>query len=165
MRSRQRDELIGPHAALGGLAIDVDLQADLQGRQPARPLLGQALRDLQPIHRMHPVKLLGHHAGLVGLQRPDQMPLGARHEVGQGRDLLEGLLHIVLAKAALTRGVHRAHRGFREGLADSQQRDRAHRSSGLYTGRFDPLPLALSIIPCSPSGLPLKHRPVWSINR
>ena len=59
-RLRQRGGLCGQHAALAGLAADIDLQAQLQRRQPRRPLLGQALRDLQPVHRVHPVEGLGH---------------------------------------------------------------------------------------------------------
>ena len=35
----------------------------------------QALGDFQPIHRMHPVKMLGHQPGFVGLDRANAMPL------------------------------------------------------------------------------------------
>jgi hypothetical protein len=40
-----------------------------------RALLAQALRDFQAVHRMHPVKVLGHQPGLVALDRADAVPL------------------------------------------------------------------------------------------
>lgn len=55
-----------------GLAADVNLQADLQRRQPLGALRRQPLGGLQPVDRMHPAQLPGHRAGLVRLQRSDQ---------------------------------------------------------------------------------------------
>ena len=44
------------------------------GGSAGGPLLGQALRDLQPVDAVHPVEVLGHDARLVALQRADQVP-------------------------------------------------------------------------------------------
>jgi Lrp/AsnC family leucine-responsive transcriptional regulator len=122
-RGGQRRHFGRQHAALAGLAADVDLQAQLQRRQPGRALFGQALRDLQPVDRLHPVEGLGHRARLVALQRADQVPLQLRAQVGQGLDLGQRLLHVVLAEGALPGGMRLAHRLGAEGLADGQQRD------------------------------------------
>jgi len=62
-------------AALRRLAADVHLQQDVQRSQAGRPLLGQALRDLQPVDRLDPIELLGDDARLVALDRPDEVPL------------------------------------------------------------------------------------------
>ena len=74
-RGGERRRVGRRHAALSRLAADVDLNAHLQRRQVRRPLLGEALGDLQPIDRMDPVEMLGGEARLVALQRADQVPL------------------------------------------------------------------------------------------
>ena len=87
---------------LAGLLADVDLQADIQGREPRRALRGQALGDLEAIDAMHPGELLGDRAGLVGLDRADKVP--GQREVGQLGDLIQCLLQVVLAEVALSEG-------------------------------------------------------------
>jgi hypothetical protein len=49
-----------------------------------RALLAQALRDLQAVHRVRPVKVRGHQPGLVALDGPDAVPL--QGQVLQQRD-------------------------------------------------------------------------------
>ena len=56
-------------------AADVDLQADRQRRQRGWTLFGEALRNPQSVHRMHPVERLGDDARLVALQRTNEMPV------------------------------------------------------------------------------------------
>jgi hypothetical protein len=86
---------------LAGLAADVDLQADVQRGQLRRALVRQALCDLQPVHRVHPVEGLGHYARLVALQRADEVPGDVTAQVGQLGHFVERFLHVVLAELVL----------------------------------------------------------------
>ena len=61
------------------------------------------------------------------------MPLGARLEAGERGDLLDRLLHIVLAEAALAGGMRGGNRFDAEGLAHGEQRDALHGASGGHT--------------------------------
>ena len=65
----------GRDAALAVLPLEVDLQADLQRRQAGGTGLAQTPRDLEPVDAVHPVEALGDEAGLVALDRSDEMPL------------------------------------------------------------------------------------------
>ena len=85
-----------------GIAVEADLHEDLQRRR-ARPLggVGQRLRQLGPVDRMHGVGVADDAAGLVGLQPADQMhearlgrPAGLAPQLG---DLGPGLLVAALA--------------------------------------------------------------------
>jgi hypothetical protein len=67
-----------------------------------RTLVGQALRDLEPVHGMHPIKVLGHQPGLVALHRPNAVPLqGGRAHLAQCRHFFYGFLQVVFAKGVL----------------------------------------------------------------
>ena len=123
---RRCADVLGPQAALAGLAADVHLQADLQGRQFGRALRREPLGDLQTLDAVHPVEGSRDLARLVGLQRADQVPLDARAQIGQRPHLGERLLHVVLAEGALPGVVRLAQRGRVEGLADGEQRDTFH---------------------------------------
>src|SRR5690606_34110908 len=74
-RHGERHGLAGRDATLAFLAGHVDLQAQVQRRQPAGPLLGQPAGDLLAVDRMDPVEVLGDRARLVGLDRADEVPL------------------------------------------------------------------------------------------
>jgi len=82
---------------------------------------------------MNPIEAFGDDPGLVALQRPDQVPLGARHQAGERGDLLDPLLDVVLAEAVLARGVRFGDRVDAEGLAHGEQRDALHGASGGHT--------------------------------
>ncbi|MCY1415482.1 hypothetical protein D9M71_309660 [compost metagenome] len=108
-------------AGLAGFTADVDLNADIQGRQIGRTLFGQALCDFQTIHGMHPVEVLGDSTSLVRLNGADEVP--DQGQVGQFELLAQRFLKVVLAKVAQAGGV-----GFTQvlsgfGLAHSQQLD------------------------------------------
>jgi hypothetical protein len=74
-RDRERCCRLRCDAALARLAADVHLEQYVERAQRVRPLLGQALRDLQSIDRLHPVELLGDRARLVALDGPDEVPV------------------------------------------------------------------------------------------
>ena len=101
--------------------LEVDLQADLQRRQRGGTGLAQTPRDLEPIDAVHPVEALGDEAGLVALDRSDEMPLDG--QVLEALHLVERLLDIVLAECALPGRPGGAQGGRGKGLA---HRDQAH---------------------------------------
>jgi hypothetical protein len=86
----------------------------------------QALGELQPIDRVHPIEVRRHHACLVALQGADQVPLETLAHIGQRLDLLECFLHVVLAERMLAGCQCVAHRLGAESLCHSQQRDALH---------------------------------------
>lgn len=106
---------------LARLAADVHLQADVQRWQRRRALGGEALGDLQPIHRVHPVEMFGNGFGLVGLDRTDEMP--GQVQVAQFGLLGQGFLQVVLAEIGHAAGEGLADGGGRFGLAHGQQAD------------------------------------------
>lgn len=136
-RAREPGRIRRRDAALRRLAADVHLHADVQRRQVRGALLGQALRDLQPVDRMHPVEALGDGARLVRLQRADEMPLELGAQVGERADLVDRFLHVVLAECALAGRVCGAHRVGGKRLRHREQRDRAGRAAGRAGGFVD----------------------------
>ena len=83
-------------AGLARLAADVHLQADVQRREAGRALRREAFGDLQAVHRVHPVEVLGDGLGLVRLDGADEMP--GQWQVGEFLLLGQGLLQVVLAE-------------------------------------------------------------------
>src|SRR5690606_9664055 len=88
-----------------GLAVfpgKIHLHTDVQWRQSIRPLLVEALCDFQSVDAVDPGKMLRDITGLVGLDRPDEVPLDTA--VGKAlreiADLAQGFLQIVFAKVA-----------------------------------------------------------------
>ena len=69
-------DLVGPPSTLTWMHT-------CSGANCRGPLLAQALGDLQAVHRVHPVKVLGHQARLVALDRADAVPL--QRQVAQAR--------------------------------------------------------------------------------
>ncbi len=143
--ARQLRQFGGRGAALGGLAADVHLQADVQRSHLGRTLFGQALGDFQALHGMHPGEAGGDRARLVALDRADEMPfdrrirLRARH----GGDLFDAFLQIVFTEGALPRSHGFEHGFHREGLRYGKQLDaRSGPAGGLGRSgdcRFDSL--------------------------
>src|SRR5690554_526639 len=86
---------------------------------------------------MYPGEVFGHVAGLVGLQRADEMPDDVV-EIGEFRLLLQGFLDVVLAELTLAEMPGLTHQRRRLGLADRQQAGVAGRASGLVQGRGSP---------------------------
>src|SRR5690606_21857726 len=143
----------GCDAALAFLAGHVDLQAQVQRRQPAGPLLGQPAGDFLAVDRMDPVEVLGDRARLVGLDRADEVPLERfalgplerfapggwrRPPVAACGNLVQRLLHVVLAERTLSEGREFEDARRREGLADRGQADRAGRRACGLAGFADP---------------------------
>ena len=56
------------------LAVHVDLDQDIEWTKFGRPLIGQSADYLQSIDAFYPVEMLGNQAGLVGLNRADEVP-------------------------------------------------------------------------------------------
>lgn len=119
----QRQRLFWCHASLVNTTIDVDLQAHLQWRQMCRALLGQALGNFEAIDAVYPVKVLGHGAGFVALQRANAMPLQAIKplQIVQLGHFVQRFLHVVFTKGALTGCSGGAHGIGTKGLRDGQQ--------------------------------------------
>ena len=114
---RQRSEF---DARLAGFAAHIELQTDIDGTQFGRALFGKPARDLLAIDAMHPAEMLGHVAGLVGLQRTDEMPFDVV-EIGQRLLFFQRFLQIVLAEGALTGHIGLTQHVRRFGFADSKQ--------------------------------------------
>ncbi len=72
---RQRQRFCRQGAGFVGTAVNVDLQTHLQRRQMRRALLGQTLGNFEAIDAVYPIKVLGHRAGFVALQRANAVPL------------------------------------------------------------------------------------------
>jgi hypothetical protein len=106
------------------------------GAAVLRALLGQALRDLQPIDRVRPVEVLRHHPRLVALDRADAVP--GQGQVGQQRLLLHGLLDVVFAERSLARCMGLAHCFGAESLGHGKQRDFVHVALRSRAGARDP---------------------------
>ena len=97
----------------------------------AGPLRAQALGGLEPVHRLHPIKVLGHHTRLVALHRTDHVP--DQRQIGQQQDFLHPFLDVVLAKRALPGGMRLAHRLGVLGFGNSEQAYVARRAAGGQT--------------------------------
>lgn len=97
----QSHRFCGMNPRLAGLLADIDLQADLQGREVYRALRRQALREFESIHRMDPVKALCNQSGFIALERADEMPGKRAAMCRQGLDFLQALLDIILAEVLL----------------------------------------------------------------
>jgi hypothetical protein len=98
-------------------------------------LLAQALRDFQAVDAVHPVKVLGHQAGFVALDRADAMPL--QGQILQGRDLVHRFLDVVFAKSDLPSGMGGPHGIGPPGLGDGQQLHAARRTACRLAGGLD----------------------------
>jgi len=131
-RARQRQHIARLSTRFGGPAIRIHLQTHLQRRQVPGPLVRQALRDLEPIHAVYPVKMLGHQTGLVALDRADAVPL--QRQIMQGGDLVHRLLDVVFAKSRLACGMGLAHRLGTKGLGHGQQAHAGGRAARRITG-------------------------------
>ncbi len=134
------------HPGLGRATIDVDLEAHLQRRQSGGALFAQALGNLQTVHGLHPVKVLGHPTCLVALHRANAVP----HEgqVAQLADFVERFLNVVLAKAGLPGGMGFLHglgaEGFRHREQTHFSRGPARAQTGGCDARMDGLEIGLN---------------------
>ncbi len=131
----------GSHAMFAGLAADIDLDADVEGRQMGRTLLRQTLGDFLPLHAMDPGEAFRDGAGLVALHGADEMPF--QGQVGEGIQLAQGFLEITLAEGGKPTGMGFADGFRRKSLADGQQAGASSGSAGLGTGGFDVFPASL----------------------
>ena len=129
-------EIVRPEPRLGRVEVHVHLEedrhafhAELTG-QPVEPR-----REPDRVHRLDHRECLERPACLVRLQRPDEVPAGARH-LG---DLREGLLDPVLAEQAETRIDGMAQPRRRHGLGDRDERHRPRVAPGPRAGIGDAL--------------------------
>ncbi|MGB5345628.1 MAG: hypothetical protein WBN23_05635, partial [Woeseia sp.] len=108
--------------------VDIDLQANVQRNGVSSAMLAQAASNFQPVDRVHPVEMFSNLTRLVALQVANEMPdkIAARG----GPDLVDPLLHEVLAEVPLARPGQR--QDGRKGLplADREQLDGACRPPG-----------------------------------
>jgi hypothetical protein len=81
---------------------------------------------------------------LVRLQMADQVP--SQISVGRGSDLLQSLLHLVLAEVELAGGAGRSRRVRAEGLGDGDEADGARIPAGAAGGRVDPGPDVAEVV-------------------
>ena len=139
----QRQHLLRRNAGLGRAAVDVHLDAHLQRGHSLGPLLGQALRHLEPVDRVRPMEVGRHQPRLVALDRAYAMPF--QRKFGQQRDLLHRFLDVVFAKGGLARRKRLAHRFGAEGLGHRQQPDFLHIALRRRTGRGHPLVNTLEV--------------------
>jgi hypothetical protein len=70
----QRRQFIQQAAGLAGFVININLQADIQGRQGSVALVVQAVGYFQALHTVHPAKRRRYLCGFIGLNRPYKMP-------------------------------------------------------------------------------------------
>ena len=85
-------------------------------------LLAQALGDFQAIHRVYPVKVLGHWPRLVALDRPDAVP--DYRQMAQRSDLFHRFLNVVFTKRRLPGLKRSLHRRRWKGFGNGQKCDR-----------------------------------------
>ena len=116
-------------AALARLAADIDLHADRERRRSAgrcalsrSATLRRSIVCTQSNARRRP--------RLVALQRPDQVPLGCGRSGDERGDLVERLLHVVLAERRWPAACASATASAAEGLPHREQRDALHGASG-----------------------------------
>jgi hypothetical protein len=60
--------------AFARFARNVDLDANIERRQRGGALGGEAFGNFQTFDGVHPIEVFGDQAGLVALQRADEMP-------------------------------------------------------------------------------------------
>ena len=113
------------------------------GSHSLGPLLGQALRHLEPVDRVRPMEVGRHQPRLVALDRAYAMPF--QRKFGQQRDLLHRFLDVVFAKGDLARRKRLAHRFGAEGLGHRQQPDFLHIALRRRTGSGHPLANTLEV--------------------
>jgi hypothetical protein len=111
------------------------LQANVQGRGVVGALLGQALGDAQPIDPVHPGKILGDVAGLVGLYLADEVP--GEGERPQRFDLAQCFLHVAFAKLGQSATRRRLHDFGRLRLGDCEECDRVDVAAARRGSPFD----------------------------
>ena len=114
---------LGRTPRLLGFPIHIDLETNLQWRQGFRALAAEPAGDLDPVHRLHPVELLRHRPGRVGLQGTDEMPARRRIEVGEFADLGFGLGQVILTEGTLAEFLEGADPGRGVGLGNRQDLD------------------------------------------
>jgi hypothetical protein len=109
------------------------------GARSGGPLVAQTLGQLEAVDAVHPVEMFGDIAGLVALQRSDEMPL-QRGPVGAQRgDLVHRFLHIVLAEGGLPECGGAGDVFCGKGFGHRQQGDRVRIAPGCCGGLCDAL--------------------------
>ena len=97
-----------------------------------RALFTQTLGDLEPIHRVHPVKMFGHQSTLVALDRTDAVPhQGQRAQLG---DFLHRFLDVVFTKPGLSGGIRGPDGIGTKGFGNRQKCDGIDRSASTLAG-------------------------------
>ena len=121
-RARQRRQFSRRDAALAGFAADVDLHADVERRQAGGRCSDRRCAIFRRSTAVHPVEVLRDRAGLVALDRADEMPFERRRSLGSARDLFHALPARSFRRRRAGRSASgREHRLGRKGLADREQ--------------------------------------------
>src|SRR5438876_509169 len=121
-------KLAGRDAALGGLARQIHLQADVEGRAGRGALCREPLRDPRAIERVHPGELLRDRTRPVGLHPPDEVP--GQSALAQRGDLGQRLLQVALAEMLEAAGGGGAEERDGLRLADGEECDRLRTPAG-----------------------------------
>jgi hypothetical protein len=134
---QQRFGLAHGDAGLLRLVAGVHLDEQLQHAAGARHFVRDRIGDFRPIYGLDGVEQRHRVAGLVGLQRPDQMQLDVREALAQRGPFALGLLHAVLAEGALASLDDGEDVLGAEGLAHRDEVDVTRIAAGVARRRFD----------------------------
>ena len=105
---------------------------------------GKPRRNAKAVDGLNPVEVLGDEAGLVGLKRPDEVPLAGilRMHRTKVHDLLHPFLNVVFPERPLTAGIGLLAGLDGKGLPDGNEPDGARRPARrtLRGRKFTPHP-------------------------
>src|SRR5690606_1285904 len=99
---------------------DIDLHQNVQIRHGIRALLAEATGNFVAVDGFHPVKMPGHQARFIGLQRADKMPFNIA-QMRQRSNFFQTVLYIILTKSALAQPVDGLYLSGGFGFTDRQQ--------------------------------------------
>src|SRR5690606_33274339 len=85
-----------------------------------RALLAEATGNFVAVDGFHPVKMPGHQARFIGLQRADKMPFNIA-QMRQRSNFFQTVLYIIFTKSALAQPVDGLHLSGGFGFTDRQQ--------------------------------------------
>src|SRR5690606_14510845 len=99
---------------------DIDLHQNVQIRHGIRALLAEATGNFVAVDGFHPVKMPGHQARFIGLQRADKMPFNIA-QMRQRSNFFQTVLYIIFTKSALAQPVDGLYLSGGFGFTDRQQ--------------------------------------------
>ena len=115
-------QLNGRNPRFSLFPTDIDLDADVEGRQVRWSRIMQAACCFQPIKTVYPLKMFRDGPGLIGLYRTDKMP-DQRRIIDQ-IDFFQRFLDVIFSELQLSASDGRPYVCNRPELAYGQQRNR-----------------------------------------